>query len=203
MNKRFYFFALLFLFMAMPASAQRWFGVAVHGGASAVTFELEGDELDSEGIGSFGIGLLSESALGQRVRITGGLTYQKKGGKVSGFDGGGEEVVEVKLSYLDAPLAIKVLLLNGNIHPYIEAGGAVSLNLSAKIDEEDVKEDIKSMDWSFIAGLGVEIGVGERGVVVIGARMMGGLSNISDSEDADVRNGYVQGFAGYKIQFGG
>lgn len=103
-------------------------------------------------------------------------------------------------TYLDVPVLLKVNA--GNL--FFEAGPQIGFLLSAKSkgddDSNDIKDDLKTIDVGYAAGLGYQLDGGFN----LGLRYNGGLSKVSEGSDddlAEIRNSVFQLYVGY--QFGG
>jgi opacity protein-like surface antigen len=70
----------------------------------------------------------------------------------------GSDEFALKLNYLEIPVLLR-LGLPGGFSPFIVAGPAIGLRLSAKADpgNEDVKDDFKSTDVGIAVGGGIEV----------------------------------------------
>ena len=109
--------------------------------------------------------------------------------------------VALKLDYIEVPLLLKLVIPveGSNVRPAIFAGPAIGFNMSAKVKGEsgeesaevDVKDQVKSTDFSLIfgGGVGFMVGTNELGADV---RYSLGLTSWDDSgNDADVKNNVI------------
>ena len=81
----------------------------------------------------------------------------------------------------------------------IEAGPQFSKLLDAKIDGDDIKEEIKNSDFGLAVGATVHLPLGFNA----GLRYVWGFTNVSElQDDIEVKNSVVQVYAGWTI-FGG
>jgi hypothetical protein len=118
--------------------------------------------------------------------------------------------VDITLSfdYIEVPLLLKLIIPveGSSVRPSIFAGPAVGFNTNAKIkgefegesEEQDLKDDTKSTDFSLVfgGGVGFMVGKNELGVDV---RYILGLSTIDDSSDAaDLKNNVIN----FNVYFG-
>ena len=140
-----------------------------------------GDEYDSRS--GFYAGLFTHIHLSPQFALQPELLYSQKG--TSNIDLGVVDA-DLKLDYLSIPVMVQYMFDNGF---RIEAGPQLGFLLNAKLDagadEEDVKDDFKSVDFGIGAGLGyihVPSGFG------VNARYNLGLTNISESDAVESNN---------------
>lgn len=143
-----------------------------------------------------GIGLSYGKAIGIQVNAL----YMRKGAKFADeatIDGVQVDIdSNLNIDQLSIPILIKYKLTPGS-SPFILAGGEIGFVLSAKLaytlstdtlsqsDEEDLKEDLKSMDYGLVLGAGYEANLGGFCIGLEGRYHLG-LQNILDiSEDLD------------------
>jgi hypothetical protein len=163
---------------------------------------LIGESLDSKT--GFSGGLFFMYQFNNMFAIQPEAFYSMKGAT---YSEGGEELT-LTLDYIEVPLLIKLLIPveGSNVRPSIFAGPAVGFNTTSKAkievngqsEEEDLKEDTKSTDFSlaFGGGVGFMVGKNELGVDV---RYILGLSTIDDSSDAwDLKNNVIN----FNVYFG-
>lgn len=102
-------------------------------------------------------------------------------------DEGGNE--KLKLTYLEIPvLGVYNFPTSSSTKPYILAGPALGILISAKAGEDDFKDNVNSTDFGFVLGGGVGFPAGENGKVVLDGRYAVGLANIAkDSEDDTIK----------------
>jgi hypothetical protein len=122
------------------------------------------------------------------------LLYSMKGAK---YDVAGVEAT-AKYDYIEIPILFKVLLSgSGNFKPNFYAGPAIDFLLSAKVDDQDVKDFTKSTDFGLIGGAGADFWMG-TGKITFDLRYDIGLSSIDDSgTDAKVNNSAISFLVGY------
>lgn len=141
------------------------------------------------------------------------LLYSMKGSKWDttetfsreGVDVSYSESIKGKLTYLQIPILLKVTVpTSGNIKPSFFAGPALGILLSAKsksewsitgqvegvsIDssessEDDIKDNVKSTDFSLVFGGGAGYVVGS-GMITLDARFDLGLSSIAKKQEGE------------------
>lgn len=153
---------------------------------------------DAETSGSrtgFHVGVIAEFKLTEQFSIQPELLYSMQGAKyetVIDFD-----IVEqdMKLDYLNVPIMAKYYLFEGFS---IQAGPQVGFLMSAKAEDEDVKDSFKSIDFALNGGVGYELPLG----VFFQARYSAGLANIADGEGSDdysINNNVISLSVGYKF----
>ena len=87
-------------------------------------------------------------------------------------------------NYLHIPVVLKAKLVKeGKVVPFLLAGPAVNILLSAKENGEDIKPWFKSIDFGPDLGAGVEMAAGEKMKVVLEARFYVGLMNVYSPPD--------------------
>ena len=95
-----------------------------------------------------------------------------------------------KITYLEIPLLIRLNTINaGVLKAGLIAGPSFAFTLSAKSDDTDIKNSIKSNDMGAVVGIGVDLGAGV--ISLTGdVRYTLGLNSIDDSgADLDIKNG--------------
>ena len=85
----------------------------------------------------------------------------------------------MKLNYISVPVMAKYYFSGFNI----QAGPQLGLLMSAKADDEDIKDGMKGMDFGFNIGAGYDF---ENGIG-IDARYNIGLSNIAEETEDDAK----------------
>lgn len=116
--------------------------------------KVMGDSVDSvevDGRSGISAGLFARQNIIPFLAVQLEGVYIQKGAKQKGGDG------EFKFDYLEFPLLGVGKFPLGPVQLQAHAGIALAFNLSAKSNEGDVKDDVKSTDWSGIFGLGAEL----------------------------------------------
>lgn len=193
---------LAVVFAAVAAQAQVSFGVKA--GANFST--LGGDDYDEvDGKKSntgFHFGGFANIGISDNFAFQPELVYSaKQGMEYRATILGQNYELNVNLNYLNLPL-----MMQYRTHGfYAEAGPQVGFLLTAKskaksggvTEEEDIKEDLKGIDFGVNLGLGYELKNG----LGIGARYNFGMSNIADDDNSDVKNRVLS--VGLFYKFGG
>lgn len=179
--KKFMFAAIAIVAMCAfvaPANAEKMmFGVK----AGLNMANLTGDDVadNSMKMGAVG-GVFMSYDLTEIFAIQPELLFSMKGTTF----GEGSDEVNLKLNYFEIPLLLKVTLpTEGKIKPMLYAGPALGILMSAKAEDEDVKDQAKSMDIGVLAGAGVGYQM-EKGMIGVEFRYEVGMSTIYDLDDA-------------------
>lgn len=182
----------------LSAVAIMAFGVAAQaqdmkfGVKAGVNFaNLGGDAETSGSRTGFHVGGLAEFKLSEQFSIQPELVYSMQGAKEEIL---GEEF-DVKYDYLNIPIMAKYYLMEGlSLH----AGPQIGFLMSAKADDEDIKDGTNSIDFGIAGGAEYELSMG----VFFQARYYAGLSNTYDGEDSDdykAPNNVISLSVGYKF----
>ena len=100
--------------------------------------------------------------------------------------------IEQEMHYITVPVMAKVYLPLGL---NIQAGPQYGLLLSAKADEEDVKEEFKNSDISLGFGLGWDLPFGLK----VSGRYYLGLNDINETGGEELKNRNFQIALGYSL----
>jgi hypothetical protein len=178
--KKLFLMAAVAVFGLLYVNAQEvTFGVK-----AGVNFaSLGGDDSDGlDGLTSFHVGGVVNIGVSEKFSVQPELLYSAQG---ASYDGG-----DLKLDYLNVPVLAKFMVAEGFS---IEVGPQVGFILSAKDDGEDVKDFLKSTDFSGAVGLAYEMATGLN----FAARYTLGLGNIVDESGTDLKNNVFQVSIGY------
>jgi hypothetical protein len=153
------------------------------GAKAGVNFaSLGGDDSDGlDGLTSFHVGGVVNIGVSDKFSVQPELMYSSQG---ASYDGG-----DLKLDYLNVPVLAKFMVADGFS---IEAGPQIGFLMSAKDDGEDVKDFLKSTDFSGAVGLAYQMETGLN----FAARYNLGFGNILDG-DGDLKNNVIQISVGY------
>ncbi|MDW7759847.1 MAG: outer membrane beta-barrel protein [Acidobacteriota bacterium] len=142
-----------------------------------------------------GIGFDSGGQFGFGMNVL----YLQKGVKYSGEEDGVKFSFPISIDMISLPVMAKIRFMPGST-PYALAGGEVAYVLSAKskytitdlesgekeTDTEDFKDDINSIDYGIVFGLGYEMNTGSF-PIFIEARYHLGLANLTkDNPDEGI-----------------
>ena len=109
--------------------------------------------------------------------------------------------LELNLSYFSVPVMLRYNLGSEDTSPYIVVGPEFGFLLSAKSkfdgEEEDIKDELKSIDLGFNVGAGVSMDMGTMPAFAE-VRYSLGLSDINDDPDDDdtIKTTGIQFFVG-------
>ncbi len=197
---------LLALFIAIPVDAQHRIGFT--GGLNLANVSVDPEEtgIEYSNRTAFGGGGVLDLRLAENIALQLEPMFLQKGTKVKDSVGGDD--IKVKLSYLEVPLLLKLMLGQSTTRPYIMAGPSVGFRLSAKVSngvELDIKDITKSTDFGLDFGAGISFPAGNNSIFVEGRYALG-LSNINDDPEdpnTDVKNKGIQFMAGITFPLGG
>lgn len=122
------------------------------------------------------------------------LLWNAVGAKMSedGVDG------KYNLNYISVPVMLGYSFGKISVQAGPQIGFLTSAKVKAEVDgnsgEVDIKDSLKGTDFGVNVGLGADFGK-----INAAARYCIGLSNIADSDNADVKNGVIQLSVGYKL----
>lgn len=152
-------------FLATVSNAQ----LAIRGGVNLanLTAEQDGTTLEYDSKIGFQFGVTYSASINENLAFRPGLLYSMKGAQFEILD----EKSKLKFDYLEIPLdfVYKAGMIDINAGPY------VGLLMSAKVGDEDVKDDVNGMDFGLNVGamyninmnlgLGVNYGLGLANLV--------------------------------------
>ncbi|MFL9836355.1 porin family protein [Flavobacterium sp. ST-75] len=153
---------------------------------------------DAETSGSrtgFHVGAVAEFKLTEQFSIQPELLYSMQGAKFETVDGLTVVEEDMKLDYINVPIMAKYYLFEGFS---IQAGPQIGFLMSAKAEDEDVKDSFKSIDFALNGGVGYELTMG----VFFQARYSAGLADINDfggDEAIKINNNVISVSVGYKF----
>lgn len=132
----------------------------------------------------FSVGAFAEIGLRSPFSLQPELLYVQKGATIDG-EGTPVQTRVLKTNYLEVPILGKATFAAGTARPFVLAGPAVGLLMSAKgrVEDEqfDAKEELKTLDLSLIAGGGVAFSAFAAEI-----RYTYGVANVSTSNDPRV-----------------
>lgn len=148
-------------------------------------------------------GAMAELRIAPSLSIAVEPSFVGKGSRLAEH---GYHTTDFQFDYIEVPLYTKYRLMIGKVQPYLGAGPSLGFRLRAKSNDEDMKDDIKSMDASVAFGGGFEFG-SRNATLFLDGRYAVGLTNIDDSkEDAgelEARNRGLQLRVGVTFRLGG
>ncbi len=185
------------------AMAQLTWEGGVKGGISMANFYGDDVEDTSMKIGAVG-GAFVTAHINEMIGVRLEALYVQKGAEAEDSVGTTVETVKAKYDYLEIPLlavaqfeAAEKMMIN------VYAGPALGILVSAKVEDVDVKDFTKSMDFGIAGGAGFSYAM-EAFTILLEARYTLGLMSLDDTEaEADVKNGNFSIMGGFSIPFGG
>ena len=153
---------------ATPTFAQVTGAVKVGVNFSKGTFaddDDNGQEFSSGQKAGLAIGIGVDVPIAPMFSFSPEILYSMKGGK-GGEAFGDDDGNKLKLDQLQIPLLFKAKFAGGSVAPFIVAGPGIGFTTSAKFEqeafneEEDIKDEVETVDFSGIVGVGVEFGPG-------------------------------------------
>ena len=189
------------LLIAMPASAQVNLGVI--GGLNLANINTDPDPPSGVDLNSrtgFGVGGVLSFGLGETFALQLEPMYLQKGATAK--EAGEEDKLEA--AYIEVPVMIKFPFGSGDTKPYVMAGPTVGWLLSAEVDGEDIKDEVKSIDFGIAFGGGVSLPMGNNTVFVEGRYSLG-LTDVNDdpTDDTKFKTKGIQIMAGITFPLGG
>mgnify|MGYP003576305024 FL=1 len=151
----------------------------VKGGLNLSTV-VGGDVDDTKTLVGFHVGGFAEINIVEKFFIQPELLFSAQGTKVDGGFGGD---VDFKLNYLNIPVLAKYYIVDNKFS--VEAGPQLGVLLSAKAEDEDIKDVTRSVDFGFNIGAGYNF----TDNLAVGLRYTIGLSPLTD-EDVDNTDDY-------------
>ena len=221
MKKSFFVLAISFLLIG-SSFAQVKISGGVLGGlnlANVTTDPDAGDVLDN--LTGFGAGAVFNFEFPSGFCIQAEPMYLQAGTKASNTSGGVTEELKIKANYISLPVLFMYAFQTGKnqVQPYIFAGPSlgllVSANLSATVSNNnasvsgdyDVKDSLKTTDFSALFGAGIIIPAGSSKIFLEGRYSLG-LSDINNTKvlfggsAVTIKTKGIQFFAGIRFPFG-
>jgi len=185
--------------LAVPAlaAAQGPATVGVKGGLNIAKLSFDDEESnDVKTLSGLVAGLFITKPVSDSVGVRLEGLFSQQGAKFA--DGSGNDEGKVKLNYINVPLLLTAGTSSRESTRFtVFTGPQIGFNTSAKLEfddeSEDIKDDVKSTDFSWVAGVGVE-----SGSISADARYALGLTNIAN--DDKVKNRVFSVTVGVKIK---
>lgn len=158
-------------------------------------YSVEGYSISPEALTGFHVGAYLNIAASENISIQPELLYNSVGAKIND-DVDGD--YNMNFNYISVPVLLKyspVPIFN------VQVGPQFGFLMSAKADDEDIKDSYKGLDLGAAIGAGVDLPMGLN----FTARYVLGLSNIYETEEDDdtsIKNNVIQLSIGYRL-FGG
>lgn len=156
-------------FVATTSFAQTTFGVKAGLNISNIKVDGDGASASFDSKAGLAIGGFAKFNLSDEFALQPELLFSQHGAKIGD--------AKFNLNYISVPVMAKYYFSGFNI----QAGPQLGLLMSAKADDEDVKDSMKGMDFGINIGAGYDFEMG----LGIDARYNVGLSNIAEDTDDD------------------
>ena len=134
---------------------------------------------ESNTLVGFHVGGFVSFLFGKSLAIQPEVLFSTQGAK---YDDVNAAVKDFKANYLNIPVVAQ-LRMSGGL--YLETGPQIGILLSAKSDDESVKDLYNSLDWSWAFGLGLRSKMG----LGVSARYNLGLTKVEDNLNSLQPNG--------------
>jgi len=183
MKKIFLSFTLLSITAIFSTVNAQGLGIGIKGGVNFANQSIT--DINTNSRTGFHVGAYAVIAFSEKWGIQPELLYSAQGSELP------DETSE--FNYMSIPILLRWKLASVlSVH----AGPQFSTLLDAKIDGDNIKDDIKNSDFGLALGATVHLPLGLNG----GVRYVWGFTNVSDlQDDTEVKNSVVQVFVGWTI----
>ena len=175
------------------------FGVKVGLNLANVSIDPDPEGFSFDAVTKFGAGGIMLYPLSEVLDLQVEAMYLLKGTKAEFDFFGTVSKLELNLAYLSVPVMVRYNLGSEDTSPYIVVGPEFGFLLSAKSkfdgEEEDAKDDFKSLDLGLNIGAGVSMDMGTMPMFAE-VRYSLGLSDIDDNDDSTTKTTGIQLFVG-------
>ena len=181
---------LVFIGASISSFAQAKVAIGIKGGPNFANINTDasaGENYKNRTGFNFGAFVLFR---GEKIGIQPEILFSQQGSTIKYS---GDPDVKSNFSYVNIPLVVKLYTVAGI---NLQVGPQIGLLTSAKIDDSDVKDQLKSTDFSLALGVGWDLPFG----LSIDGRYNWGLSDINSGADvSSVKNQVWQFSVGYKL----
>jgi hypothetical protein len=182
---------LLACAITIATFAQAQVRLGFKGGANLAN--LTGDIESSKMKVGFNAGLLAKISVSEAFSIQPELVFSSQGSTLEE----GDTDLKMELGYINLPIMFQYNIAGFNFETGPQAGFLMSAKLKAMGESMDIKEGMKSIDFSWGVGLGYKMAGSGLG---FNARYNIGLSAVNDSDgDAKFKNSVIQIGAFYML----
>lgn len=178
--------------LATVTNAQVRFGFK----AGANLANLVGDDADGDMKIGFNAGALAKISISESFSIQPELVFSAQGTK----EDAGDDDLKTNLGYINLPILAQYNTSGFTIETGPQVGFLISKKFKLGSESMDIPDDVvKGLDisWAIGAGYLTQSGFG------VNARFNLGLSNISENEDAKIKNSVIQIGVFYLLGGGG
>lgn len=176
------------------------FGVMAGLNFANFSWDIPDDSFETVSAIKFGVGGILLYPLSEFLELQVEVMYLQKGAKLDMFEGFKVDK-KWKFAYLSVPVLGRYNLGSGDASTYVVAGPELGYLLSAEVEtsegSEDVKDELKSIEFGISVGTGVSMNMGSTPMFGE-VRYSMGLSDMDDSSDDDssVKSRGIQLFVG-------
>lgn len=216
--KKLFLLTVVFLFVFNITTKAAGISLGLKGGltianASGSFIDDMAEEMNADVGAKMGFlgGIFVDLGLSENFGIQPEILYISKGIKATGEEDDVEFTSTVNLTYLEIPLLLKLKIpASPQLGFQILAGPTIAMNLASNVviesdgaivEDEDIKDDIKSTDMGVSFGAGVGIGMGS-GILTLDGRYTMGLISIADDIDEEAKNNCISVMANYAFNLG-
>ena len=182
------FMLLLVVLASLPvANLSSKSDIGIIGGLNLASAKLEpSDDFDVDNISTLNIGLFTHIKFNKNVGLQITPMYMEKGVKARA-DFNFLEFSEFRVDFFEIPVLARVTLLEGPIQPYAVFGPSIGFKLSATgsgsngSDESDISGELQNVDFSIVAGAGLQLDADK--IAFFGqVTYMHGIKNLDNSD---------------------
>lgn len=187
------------LFTVSDMQAQKWrFGLKASPSLAWLKVDTKGIESDGSKL-AFSWGFMAEYFFADNYALATGVDLGGYGGKLTVPGAGVVNDQELRLSYIDLPISIKMRTNEiGYMRYFGQFGFTPGINIAAKADyessgggisvtkdDEDIKSDIVPVNVGLLIALGAEYGLSGNTSLVFSVSFHNGFVDVSDFEIPD------------------
>lgn len=181
------FVSALILCSCLLVNAQN-FGLRVGANLANVNIDTEGFSMSPDSRLGMQLGVVAEFPVNEALFFSPGLLFVQKGYKME-MEG---DEAKARMNYLDIPMNLLYKVDLSGAKLLLQAGPNLGIGLNGKEKYDDEEEDIEfgsDEDQLKRLDLGLNLGVGaEIQQVQVALNYTLGLSNISNYDEADIKN---------------
>ena len=185
-----FFIAIYTLAVTAASFAQLGIRKGIKAGYISASVKDKSTEVDIKSNKNLSYGVSLEASLLNLLHVQADVLYAPKGGRYENKS----EHMDLDMKYLSIPIVLKKKFLPLTTHPYVLAGLEYDILLSAKLDKEDIKDELKSKDQNLVLGAGLELSLLTFSGYIEG-RYAYGLSDIKKEGDS-LKNKAFQVYVG-------
>ena len=183
---------------ATPSLAQGNFSGGVKGGVNFAKLAIDPEETECcDNRTGFAGGLFVVAPINDAISIQPEFLYSMQGAKFVDDDSDAE--LEINLDFFQVPILVRAdFASNGSVQPFVVFGPSIGFRMRAKQkfeeEEEDIKEEVEKVDFSFAVGGGLQFGRGS-----LEARYTHGLKDISTNDEDEAKTRMFSVLLGYRF----